>query len=75
MPELQRAPGSARDMNHATRLDKAIIKDRIVQDLRTEWDEDAYEGISRRHGVSVRTVGRVAAALGVSDYGRSTASV
>jgi len=75
MLELRRTAGSARDMTHVARLDKAILKDRIVQDLRTEWDEGAYSGIAKRHGVSIRTVVRVAAVIGVSDYGRGGASV
>jgi hypothetical protein len=75
MSELRRAAGSARDMAFVTRLDKAIIKDRIVEDLRAGWDEGAYAEIARRHGVSESTVGRIASKLGVSDYGVGTARV
>ena len=75
LPTLQRSAASARDLAQAERLDKAIVKDRIVKDLRSEWDSDGYQIIADRRGVSLRTVSRVAAELGVSGYGGERATV
>lgn len=75
MQELKRSPASARDLRHVEKLDKAILKDRIVQDLRAAWDEGTYKEIAERHGSSLRTVERIAAELGVSDYGGGGAKV
>lgn len=45
--------------------DEAIIKDRIHRDLQASWGSEPAEVIAKRHGVSVKTVYRVGAALGV----------
>jgi len=55
-------------MEQATRIDKAVLKDRIVQALRTDWSELTYNAVAEAYGVSYSTVYRVASELGVADY-------
>lgn len=69
LPGLQREAASARDMAQVSRLDKAILKDRIVKDLRESWNLETYQCLATKHGVSRLTVIRIANELGVSDYG------
>ena len=65
---LRLLPASRRDMEQATRIDKAVLKDRIVQALRTDWSELTYNAVAEAYGVSYSTVYRVASELGVADY-------
>lgn len=61
-------PASRRDMEMAKRIDKALIKDRIVATLRRRWDEETYAIIANRFGVSEKTVWDIATSVGVADY-------
>jgi hypothetical protein len=62
-------PASRRDMALVDKIDRAIVQDRIVADIRRKWDEEPYEVIATKHGVSRSTVLRIASRLGVVDYG------
>lgn len=65
LSSLQKTAASARDMYVVNKLDEAILKDRIVKDLRYAWDSKEYEQIADRHGVNVRTIYRI-----LEDMGR-----
>lgn len=75
VPSLQTTAASARDMSRAAKFDAALLKDRIVRSLLFSWDESTYQEVATRHGVSYRTVIRVASEMGVSSYGRTRDTV